>query len=104
MVRGLVGLQSRLSSALRAEARDRTLPLCTTCVNWCQRMSSQKVGNQVRIVSYYSPEALEQLKLLCANTRIPQSVYMREALDDLLKKYAATLRPATAQRKRSKAD
>jgi hypothetical protein len=27
-------------------------------------------------------------------TRVPQSVYLREALDDLLKKYASTLRRA----------
>jgi hypothetical protein len=40
-----------------------TLPLCTTCVNRCQ-VTAQKVGKQIRLVSYYSPEAVEQLKRL----------------------------------------
>jgi predicted DNA-binding protein len=55
-------------------------------------MSAQKVGKQIRVISYYSPDAFEQLKRLSAATRVPQAVYLREALDDLLKKYAATLR------------
>jgi hypothetical protein len=56
-------------------------------------MSLRKVGNQVRVVSYYSPEAIEQLKHLSASTRIQQTVYLREALDDLLKKHADALEP-----------
>lgn len=51
-------------------------------------MTLKKVGKQVRVVSYYSPEAVERLKGLCEKTRIRQSAYMREALDDLLAKYA----------------
>ena len=51
-----------------------------------------KVGKQIKVVSYYSPEAVEQLKRLAAATRVQQSIYLREALDDLLKKYAVTLR------------
>jgi hypothetical protein len=35
---------------------------------------------------------VQQLKRLSEVTRVPQSVYLREALDDLLKKYATTLR------------
>jgi predicted transcriptional regulator len=57
-------------------------------------MTAGKVGKQIRVVSYYSPEAFEQLQRLAAVTRVTQSVYLREALDDLLKKYAATLRKA----------
>jgi hypothetical protein len=57
-------------------------------------MTAQKVGKQIRVVSYYGPEAVEQLKRLADHTRVQQSVYLREALDDLLKKYAATLRKA----------
>jgi hypothetical protein len=57
-------------------------------------MSPKQVGKQIRIVSYYTPEAIEQLKRLCATTRIRQAEYLREALDDLLRKYAATLRKA----------
>jgi len=40
------------------------------------------------------PAQIEQLKRLSETTRVPQAVYLREALDDLLKKYAATLRKA----------
>ena len=57
-------------------------------------MSPSKVGRQIRIVSYYSPDAIEHLKRLCSTTRVLQAVYLREALDDLLKKYATTLRKA----------
>lgn len=55
-------------------------------------MAPSKYGNQVKIASYYAPEAIEQLKRLSDATRVPQAVYLREALDDLLKKYAVTLR------------
>jgi hypothetical protein len=55
-------------------------------------MAPAKYGNQVKIASYYSPETIEQLKRLSDATRISQAAYLREALDDLLKKYAATLR------------
>ena len=51
-------------------------------------------GDQVQIAAYISPEKADQLKRLCEATRIPLAVYMREAIDDLLKKYAATLRKA----------
>jgi hypothetical protein len=37
------------------------------------------------------------LKALSKATRIPQAAYLREALDDLLKKCAATLRKAAKQ-------
>ena len=55
-------------------------------------MSAMKVGKQAKIVSYYTPAAIEQLKKLSDITRVPQAAYLREALDDLLKKYAGTLR------------
>ena len=55
-------------------------------------MAPSKYGNQVKIASYYLPETIEQLKRLSDATRISQAAYLREALDDLLKKYAATLR------------
>jgi len=52
-----------------------------------------EIRNQVKIASYYYlPETIEQLKRLSDATRISQAAYLREALDDLLKKYAATLR------------
>jgi Ribbon-helix-helix domain len=58
------------------------------------RMTPSKHGNREKLMGYYSPEAVAQLKRLSEITRVPQAVYMREALDDLLKKYAATLRKA----------
>jgi predicted DNA-binding protein len=58
-------------------------------------MISKSKGNQVQMAGYYSPEAVKQLRALSDVTRVPQSAYLREALDDLLKKYAATLRKAT---------
>jgi Ribbon-helix-helix domain len=58
-------------------------------------LTPQKIGKQIRIVSYFTPESVEQLKLLAETTRVQQSVYLREALDDLLKKYAVALRKAT---------
>jgi predicted DNA-binding protein len=55
---------------------------------------SNAKGNQVQITSYYELEATERLKALSKATRVPQAAYLREALNDLLKKYAATLRKA----------
>lgn len=55
---------------------------------------SKAKGNQTAITGYYDPGAAQRLKTLSETTRVPQSVYLREALDDLLKKYAATLRKA----------
>ena len=50
-------------------------------------MISKSKGNQTAITSYYDPDTVKLLKALSEATRIPQSVYLREALDDLLKKY-----------------
>lgn len=55
-------------------------------------MVSKPKGNQVQMVGYYSTEGAEQLRRLSKATRIPQAALLREALDDLLKKYAVTLR------------
>jgi hypothetical protein len=55
-------------------------------------MISKAKGNQTAITGYYDPDAAQRLKALSETTRVPQSVYLREALDDLLKKYAAALR------------
>jgi len=58
-------------------------------------MAPAKHGSQQKLMGYYSPETIAQLKRLSDITRVPQAAYLREALDDLLKKYAATLRKAT---------
>lgn len=57
-------------------------------------MISKSKGNQMQITSYYEPATVKQLKALSEATRVPQAAYLREALDDLLKKYGATLRKA----------
>jgi hypothetical protein len=57
-------------------------------------MISNVKGNQTAVTGYYDPGAAQRLKILSEATRVPQAVYLREALDDLLKKYAATLRKA----------
>jgi predicted DNA-binding protein len=55
-------------------------------------MISKAKGNQTAVTGYYDPDAAQQLKALSEKTRVRQAEYLREALDDLLKKYAATLR------------
>ena len=57
-------------------------------------MVSKPKGTQTPITSYYDPGAAKQLKILSDSTRVPQAAYLREALDDLLKKYALTLSKA----------
>jgi hypothetical protein len=58
-------------------------------------MITKPKGKQAQITSYYDPDAVQQLKKLSEMTRVPQSAYLREALEDLLKKYAGTLRKAS---------
>jgi hypothetical protein len=53
-------------------------------------MISRAKGKQTQITSYYDPDVAERLKALSEGTRVPQAVYLREATDDLLKKYEAT--------------
>lgn len=57
-------------------------------------MVSKPKGKQVQMVGYYSADTVKQLRTLSELTRVPQAAYLREALDDLLKKYAGTLRKA----------
>ena len=57
-------------------------------------MISKAKGNQTAVTGYYDPGAAQRLKALSETTRVRQAEYLREALDDLLKKYAATLRKA----------
>jgi predicted DNA-binding protein len=54
-------------------------------------MVGSKKGNQIQVCSYYPPEMAEQLKDLSARTRVPLATYMREAAEDLLKKYEDVL-------------
>jgi len=51
-------------------------------------MVSKPKGNRTQLLGYYDQSAVKQLRLLSKLTRVPQSVYLREALDDLLRKYS----------------
>lgn len=51
-------------------------------------MVSKPKGNRTQLLGYYEPAAVKQLRLLSKLTRVPQSVYLREALEDLLRKYS----------------
>jgi predicted DNA-binding protein len=55
---------------------------------------SKSKGKQVQLAGYYDPEAVKRLRTLSDATRVPQSAYLREALEDLLRKYASALRKA----------
>lgn len=57
-------------------------------------MVTKSKGNQTQMAGYYSADSVAQLRKLSDLTRVPQSAYLREALDDLLAKYASVLRKA----------
>ncbi len=57
-------------------------------------MASKSKGKHVQLAGYYDPDCVKRLKALSETTRVPQSAYLREALEDLLKKYAGALRNA----------
>ncbi|MGH6738443.1 MAG: ribbon-helix-helix domain-containing protein [Bradyrhizobium sp.] len=44
-------------------------------------------GKRILTSIYLDPPVAEALRKLSDETRVPQSVYLREALDDLLAKY-----------------
>ncbi|HTE41649.1 MAG TPA: ribbon-helix-helix domain-containing protein [Steroidobacteraceae bacterium] len=49
---------------------------------------NRKPVNFKQIAAFVTPEQHEALKALSALTRIPQQAHLREAIDDLLRKYA----------------
>lgn len=51
-------------------------------------------GHQVQVMGYYPAPLAARLSRLSKETRIPKAALLREALEDLLKKYAGTLRRA----------
>lgn len=57
-------------------------------------------GRQVQVSLYLPPELAEKLKQLSDKTRVAQAAYFREAIEDLIEKYASTLRPAPGKSKR----
>jgi len=55
-------------------------------------MISKPKGSRTQLLGYYDQGAVKQLRLLSKLTRVPQSVYLREALEDLLRKYSVLRR------------
>ena len=51
-------------------------------------MISKSKGKRRQLLGYYDSAAVKHLQLLSKLTRVPQAVYLREALDDLLRKYS----------------
>jgi hypothetical protein len=71
-------------------------------VNVCHQTIQMKVGNQQKIVSYYSQEAIAKLDKLSADKDRTKATLLREALDDLLEKYAMQDRTPSTKTKASK--
>jgi hypothetical protein len=57
------------------------------------RMATMR-GKRELTSLYLNPEVIADLRRLSAHSRIPVQAYLREAIDDLLKKYAAAVRRA----------
>lgn len=56
-------------------------------------------GNRIESAIYLDPPAHHALKKLSEDTRVPVSVYQREAVSDLLAKYKVKLPKATKESK-----
>jgi predicted DNA-binding protein len=52
------------------------------------------IGRRVATTIYLDPPVADELKRLSEHTRVPQAAYLREAINDLLKKHARELRRA----------
>jgi Ribbon-helix-helix domain len=51
---------------------------------------------QIQVCVSLPPEQVERVKQLSSATRVPMAAYFREALEDLLRKYASVLRKGKA--------
>ncbi len=51
-------------------------------------MVSKSKGKRKQVLGYYDLGSVKHLQLLSKVTRVPQAVYLREALDDLLRKHS----------------
>jgi predicted DNA-binding protein len=58
-------------------------------------------GNRVLTSIYLDPPIYDALRALSAETRVPQAVYLREALDDLLVKYNVKVTKTTQSKRRA---
>lgn len=48
--------------------------------------------NNIAVTAYLTPQQNKALNKLTELTRVLKSVYLREAVDDMLKKYSKTMR------------
>ena len=53
--------------------------------------------NNIPVIAYLTPEQKKTLDQLSRATRVPKSVYLREAVDDLLVKHAKALKKGGAK-------
>ena len=60
-------------------------------------MVSKSKGNRTQVLGYYDSETVTQLRRLSELTRVPQAAYLREALEDLLGKYASVAKQTSSQ-------
>lgn len=58
-------------------------------------MSPVTKGKQFLLSLYLNAEQREALKTLATQSRVPQAVLLREAVDDLLTKYSVKTAPST---------
>lgn len=56
------------------------------------RPKKPKSERRVRVALFIEPDQHKQLQVLTEATRVPWAAYVREAIDDLLKKYRKTLK------------
>jgi predicted transcriptional regulator len=59
-------------------------------------------GLQAQVTLYLSPELAARVRELSGITRVSQAAYFREAVEDLLTKHAAKLRPSAGKPKKSR--
>lgn len=64
------------------------------CIILCYNRFKEACLSQTKVARtiYINGEQLEALKKLSEKTKVPQSVYVREALDMLLEKYSEQLK------------
>ena len=61
-------------------------------------MVGVRKGNQVQICSSYPPELVVRFERLIERTRVPLATYMREALEDLVKKHEPPAKTTKSKR------
>ena len=70
------------------------IPVITGKAGILGKVMVRTKGKRVHADLYLDPERHHELQRLSAFSRIPMAAYLREAVDDLLKKHATTLKKA----------